>query len=149
MTSRQYATAEELRKLLGPLHRALSKRAKVEVPIPSLTRAQAEVLRTLAEEGPLTSTQIGERLALARPTVSNLIKALEQQDMVIREPLPEDARSSLLDAAPQAKENVQELGRARLQVLQDAVEQLDHAERQALSDALPVLRRLLRFLQEG
>lgn len=147
MASKEGDIADELRVLLGPLHRALSREAEVAEPVASLTRAQAEILRALAEGGAQTVTQLAARLALARPTVSNLVKVLVDKSMVTRELSQKDARSTLLKISPDAQTMVEDAGRDRLQALQQALGELDVEELQVLDDSLPVFRRLLSVLQ--
>lgn len=142
-------TAQDLRMLLGPLHRAVTRAAPAPEPVASFSPAQLELLRTVAEFGPLTTTQIAARLSLARSTVSNLVKTLTQAQMLTRELSQTDFRAALIDLSPEARRNLDSAGLGRLAVLQEAIDRLPEGEREILDSALPVLNRVLESLQEA
>lgn len=141
-------TGRELRRLLGPLRRAVSRAASASVGAPTLTEAQVELLRTVARFGPLTTTELAGRLHAARPTVSNLVKALARAGMLDREPSPTDSRAILIQISARARNVLAEADVNRAAFLQQAIEQLSDADRTILDAALPVLARLLEQLDE-
>lgn len=133
--------------LLGPLRRAISRVAPDSEHIAALSEAQAELLRTVAEFGPLTTTQLAARMSLARPTVSNLVKTLTQMELLTRELSPDDFRAVLIDISATARQLLDDASLNRVAVLQRAIDRLPEKDRAILVSALPVLKQVLGSLQ--
>jgi len=57
-----------------------------------LTATQSEVLEVLAETGPLSQGELGERLVCTKGNISRLIDRMVAKDMLRREPDPTDRR---------------------------------------------------------
>jgi len=57
-----------------------------------LTATQSEVLEILAETGPLSQGELGERLVCTKGNISRLIDRMVTKDMLRREPDPGDRR---------------------------------------------------------
>jgi len=146
-------TGHELRSLLAPLRRAVFRATPpgtVRVVAPDgapLSEAQGELLRALSRTGPSTTTQLADRLHVARSTVSNLVKPLVEAGLVTRALSTADLRSALLDLSGPARAALVEADRGRSAVLQKAIDALDVTDRAALEAALPALARLLEQLR--
>lgn len=140
-------TGRELRRLLGPLRRAVVRAAPVLEPDGALSGAQVELLRTVAHTGPLTTTELANRLHLARPTVSNLVKPLAHSGMLTRELSRTDLRAVIIDITPRARARIAATDASRDAVLQHAIDQLTPSDRSTLDAALPVLARLLERIR--
>lgn len=54
------------------------------------------VVATIQRHGPLRLSEIAERERVSRPTATTVIKRLEEEGLVCREPDPTDSRSSLV-----------------------------------------------------
>ena len=54
------------------------------------------VVATIERHGPLRLSEIAERERVSRPTATTVIKRLEEEGLVCREPDPTDSRSSLV-----------------------------------------------------
>lgn len=142
-------TGRELRGLLGPLRRAVTRAASIGEQSPTLSEAQVELLHTVARFGPLTTTELAARLHAARPTVSNLVKTLAQAGLLERELSPLDSRSVLIRLSPKAGRVLSDADAERAAVLQRAIDRLSDADQSALAAALPALARLLIQLGEN
>jgi len=141
-------TGHELRRLLGPLRRAVTRASAPPRSADRLSEAQVEVLRTLLHSGPTSTADLAARLRLARPTVSNLVTTLAQADLVRRELSATDARRVMLTISPEAERLLSAGEARRAAALQRAVDRLPAPDRATLEAALPVLAELLRLLTE-
>lgn len=141
-------TGRELRKLLGPLRRAVTRAVPAPEHALALSEAQIELLRCLAHTSPQTTTELAARLHLARPTVSNLVKGLSRNGMVVRELSPVDARAVLIQLSARSRAELADADVHRDATLQRAIDDLDDDDRAAIERALPALARLLERLRE-
>lgn len=67
------------------------------------------VLTTLKDHGPLSPSDLGERLIVTRATMTGLIDSLERQGYVERTPNPPDRRSVLVRITPTGLEVAQQV----------------------------------------
>jgi DNA-binding MarR family transcriptional regulator len=95
-----------------PLHAGALVRLLVRESASELTRSEAGVLFTLSR-GPRRITELAELEGLAQPTMTALVKRLEQQGCVKRERPPDDGRVVLLSLT-NAGEAALEAFRARV-----------------------------------
>lgn len=135
-------TAEHVARHISPLRRAVVRRTRAAADLPDLPDAQVEVLRLLADQGPLTSGQIADALCLARSTVSNLLKALEPAGLVRRTRDGDDLRLATVGLLPRATDLLRRYDHAATATVQQGLERLDAADRAALAAAAPALERL-------
>jgi DNA-binding MarR family transcriptional regulator len=142
------STGHALRRLLGPLRRAVARVVPTPEHAASLSDAQVELLRALEHGGPLTTTEVAARLQISRPTVSNLVKALHRQGMVSRELAPGDFRSTLISLSPEAREELARSDGERAMTFQRTIDRLPAADRAAISQAIPALEHLLALLRQ-
>ncbi|MGM0931092.1 MAG: MarR family winged helix-turn-helix transcriptional regulator [Actinomycetota bacterium] len=141
-------TGHALRRLLGPLRRAVARVVPTPENAASLSDAQVELLRALEHGGPLTTTEVAARLHISRPTVSNLVKALHQQGLINRELAPGDFRSTLISLSPQARRELARSDGKRAATFQRTIDRLPPEDRAAISRAIPALEHLLAMLRE-
>ncbi|MEU1077113.1 MULTISPECIES: MarR family transcriptional regulator [unclassified Streptomyces] len=139
-------TASDLSQLLGPLRRAVLRSTRSAADLPDLPEAQIELLRALAAEGSLGTKVVADRLRIAPSTVSNLVKTMVASGLVERAADRADQRAVVLTPTPAALDLLDRYDRASTAALQGALAALPAADRAALRDALPVLRRLVREL---
>jgi DNA-binding MarR family transcriptional regulator len=114
--------------------------------LPALPEAQVTALHILRASPPMTPAELAERLGLARPTVSNLLRDLEAAGHVIRARSQVDRRSVILTITEQAREVQDAFRRGRGEVVTSAWATLDGADRTALAAATPSLQRLAELL---
>jgi DNA-binding MarR family transcriptional regulator len=127
---------EQLPQLLRGLWRAASRLARADDELPPLPEAQIEVLRVLAARGPMSPAQLAGALRLARPTVSNLIRAMTAHGLVSRWRSDTDGRAVLLSLSAEAEAMMDSVRRRRTQ-----------AARDQLDVALPALRQLQQAME--
>ncbi|MEV6552884.1 MarR family transcriptional regulator [Streptomyces sp. NPDC051597] len=139
-------TASDLSQLLGPLRRAVLRSTRGAADLPDLPEAQIELLRALAAEGSLGTKVVADRLRIAPSTVSNLVKTMVASGLIERTADRADQRAVILTPTPTALDLLDRYDRASTAALEGALAALPAADRAALRDALPVLRRLVREL---
>jgi DNA-binding MarR family transcriptional regulator len=138
---------EQLPQLLRGLWRAASRLARADDELPPLPEAQIEVLRVLAARGPMSPAQLAGALRLARPTVSNLIRAMTAHGLVSRWRSDTDGRAVLLSLSAEAEAMMDSVRRRRTQAFARALAGLPARARDQLDVALPALRQLQQAME--
>lgn len=65
-----------------------------------ITEQQWRVIRVLAEHSPLDASELAERACVLSPSLTRIIRALEERGLIARDRDSEDARRVLLTLAP-------------------------------------------------
>ena len=65
-----------------------------------VTEQQWRVIRVLAEDSPLDASEVANRACVLAPSLTRIIKALEDRKLITRERDPSDARRISLSIAP-------------------------------------------------
>ena len=149
-TGSRAGKAREIDYVAGHLlaHAGLLVRLLVkQVRGPDISRTEAEVLVTLDGE-PRRITELAELEGLAQPTMTLLVRRLEQRGWVQRGGLPEDGRVVLVSITPAGLAALEEFrSRFRAAVRAD-LEGISEEELRALFDATVTLGRFVRTLQD-
>lgn len=116
--------------------------------LPALPEAQVAVLRTLRSSPSLTPAELAQRLGLARPTVSNLLRDLEAAGHVTRARSDVDRRSVILTITERTRRVQDAFHRGRGEVVTSAWAALEESDRAVLAAATPSLRRLADLLHD-
>ncbi|MFT5133861.1 MAG: homoprotocatechuate degradation regulator HpaR [Gammaproteobacteria bacterium] len=88
-----------------------------------LTEQQWRVIRALAEDNGLESTELAERTLILKPSMTGIIDRLERDDLVLRKKDREDGRKTCLWLTRKAKrlyERIMPLVQAEYSEMQDA-----------------------------
>jgi DNA-binding MarR family transcriptional regulator len=136
-----------LNPIISPLRRGLLKAARAAEHLPELPDAQIEVLRALPAGVVRSPGELATELGLSRPTVSNLLRGMEQAGLVTREVPAADRRRVEVRASARALGLLERFDRASAAILDQALAGLDDADRAALAAALPALERLRDAVQ--
>ena len=132
--------AVEIADLLGKVVRRLHRGTSEALAPLGLSRAQARVVRLLAD-GPLRMATIAERLSVVPRTVTDLVDGVEAAGLVARHADPDDRRSTLVTLTADGRLLIDRLEVARRESAEQAFGRLDLADR-------AVLLRLLRDLAD-
>ena len=100
-------------------------------------------LRRLDDEGPLRITDLAAAELVAQPTMTGIVRRLEQDGLVARTPDPLDARASRIALTVAGRDELAAVRSARAAVLQERLDRLDDDARAALAAALDPLDQLL------
>ncbi|WP_198415998.1 MarR family winged helix-turn-helix transcriptional regulator [Cryobacterium algoricola] len=140
--------AIELTRLLGPLRREMSRATRAAEELPDIPEAQIELLRVLVVSGPLNTRDAAVALRIARPTVSNLVKAMTAAGLVERASTG-DLRSAMLVATPHARDMLFRFDRTSMATVAAAIARLSPDEQGVLASAIPVLNRLRNLFESA
>lgn len=141
------ATASGLSVLLGPLRRRVLRRSRELADLPDLPEAQVELLRVLAERGPLTPSRLAETLHLARSTISNLLRVTGVAGLTERSSGAGDLRVVNVSATGSALSLLDRYDRASAATVAAAAARLTPEDQAALPAVVAVLERLLAVLE--
>ncbi|MBF8191169.1 MarR family transcriptional regulator [Nonomuraea sp. K274] len=109
---------------------------------PRLRGAQVELLRLVSATPGIGVSAAAKELYLAGNSVSTLVNQLTAAGLLRREPGHDDRRSARLLPTPQAEARLRVWHERRARLVREQVERLDETDRNALTAALPALRRL-------
>ncbi|RNL86969.1 MarR family winged helix-turn-helix transcriptional regulator [Halostreptopolyspora alba] len=122
--------------VLGKLHlRCLEYETAALEPL-GIDVKQHAVLTVLADEGPMTQQELGQRLGIDRTTIVAVVDGLDRAELLERRRSPIDRRAYLLTLTP-AGTHTQHDGQRRVDEAERALlGTLDETERPILSDLL-------------
>ena len=106
-----------------------------------ITEQQWRVLHVLAETGPLEATDLANRASILPPSLTRIIKALEEREFISRNKVKDDGRRALLAISPAGVALIEELAPERTAIY-DAIEKRYGAEEH--ERLLDMLENLIR-----
>ncbi|HEV2502257.1 MAG TPA: homoprotocatechuate degradation operon regulator HpaR [Mesorhizobium sp.] len=81
-----------------------------------ITEQQWRVLRVLAETGPLEATELAGRASILPPSLTRIIKALEERQLITRNRVKDDGRRALLAITPSGVALIEDLAPERIAI---------------------------------
>src|SRR6516162_8243732 len=125
----------------------LARRLRVERAVPGLTEpdlseTQLAALAALERHGAMTPGELAEHEKVQPPSMTRVISALVESQLVRREPHPSDRRQVVLTATEAGRELVLKARRKREAWLTRQLNELSPAERTTLRAAAPILEKL-------
>jgi DNA-binding MarR family transcriptional regulator len=100
-------------------------------------------LRRLDEDGPLRLGDLAAAELVAQPTMTGIVRRLEQDGLVRRTPDADDARAVRVALTDAGRDELARVRSSRAAVLQQRLDRLDDDARAALAAALDPLDDLL------
>lgn len=141
---RQAVNAEWVADRLHSAAIHLLRRLRAEDAASGISPSRLSALSVIVFGGPVTVGELAEREQVQPPTISRMVRELEQQGMVTRSADPNDARVQWLSATPLGR-RLLERGRARrVAKLARDLRELSPAERRTLAHAVEVLEGISR-----
>jgi DNA-binding MarR family transcriptional regulator len=135
--------ATALRISVSRLARRLRvERLAPELAEPALSDTQLAALATLERHGAMTPGELAEHEKVQPPSMTRVIAALADWELVTRSPDPTDRRQVILSVTSSGRELVQQVRRRREAWLARRLTELTPQERAALLAAAPVLEKL-------
>jgi DNA-binding MarR family transcriptional regulator len=132
------ALAGGLRGVLGQLHRRLRQVDNAEV----LTPSQSAVLGRLHRGGPATQAQLATAEHVRQQSMAATLSVLDGLGYLERKPDPHDGRRVVLSLSDLGRKTVRGVHQHREEWLAQALAAFTPAERNTLTQALPLLERL-------
>jgi DNA-binding MarR family transcriptional regulator len=140
--------ADEVIEHLSGVRRVLRRRLRGTLDGPALTATQVELLRLVEASAGISVSAAARSLHLAGNSVSTLVNQLTEAGYLRRETDPRDRRAARLFLTDAAVARLTAWRDGRAKVLGAALSALPEADRQAITRALPALRRLTQLLDE-
>jgi len=135
--------ATALRISVSRLARRLRvERLVPELAEPALSDTQLAALATLERHGAMTPGELAEHEKVQPPSMTRVIAALADWELVTRSPDPTDRRQVILSVTSSGRELVQQVRRRREAWLARRLAELTPPERAALLAAAPILEKL-------
>ena len=107
-----------------------------------LTASQYSVLAALSIRGRLSMGELAAEERVRPPTVTRVVNALAERDLVRRTPAPHDGRQSLVELTNAGRGLLLANQRLRAEWLAERLADLDAAELDVLRTAVPLLTRV-------
>ncbi|WP_448575167.1 MarR family winged helix-turn-helix transcriptional regulator [Thermomicrobium sp.] len=130
----------EMREIVASLHR----RSPPPLLARDLSMAQLRVLFALACRGPLTVSEVAERLRISPPTASHLIERLTQLGLVTRREDERDRRRTLVGLTADGRAVLDQLRQGSEHTWRDLLSDLASEDLLALLRGLRALARAAR-----
>ena len=137
-TEPQPGLGADLLAVVARLNRLATQR--IQMPLPA---AQARLLATIEAHG---EARIGDLAAVdhcSQPTMTTQVRRLEDAGLVTRTGDPDDARAVRIRITPEGKRTLNVVRADRAAAIEPQLALLEPADRQVLTEAVEVLRRLL------
>ncbi len=129
---------------LNKIGLAMKQQAWQQANSEGLSATQGQILASLVADGPLTGSELSERLGVTLPTISDSVRALVEKQLLTKSPDPRHPRAKLLAPTTEGKALG---GRARSwpEFMAAAVTELSPEEQQAFFSGVV---KMIRALQE-
>jgi DNA-binding MarR family transcriptional regulator len=134
--------AAGLADAIARLRRAIRRAARAADPANTLAVAQVELLASVADNPGIRPGHLAKMLNLRPNTVTTLVNALTQLDMIERSAAANDGRAIALTATDSGRQAVHAWQATNNAVLNLALSTLTAAQRTALARAVPALSAL-------
>ncbi len=143
MTTSDPGISDELMGVVRGLGGVVRRRLRAVLPGPRLRGSQVELLRALEAQPGLGVAAAARVLHLAANSVSTLAGQLIDAGLLSRDTDPADRRAARLHLTPTAADRLGRWREERNRLVGSALERLPAADVEAITAALPALRRLL------
>jgi DNA-binding MarR family transcriptional regulator len=135
--------ATALRISVSRLARRLRvERLMPELAEPALSDTQLAALATLERHGAMSPGDLAEHEKVQPPSMTRVIAALVDWELVTRAPHPTDRRQVILTVTPAGRSLVQKVRRRKEAWLAQRLAELSPQERATLRAAAPILEKL-------
>ena len=135
--------ATALRISVSRLARRLRvERLMPELAEPALSDTQLAALATLERHGAMSPGDLAEHEKVQPPSITRVIAALVDWELVTRAPHPTDRRQVILTVTPAGRTLVQKVRRRKEAWLAQRLAELSPQERATLREAAPILEKL-------
>ena len=128
----------DLLAVVARLNRYATQRIQMQLPA-----AQARLLATIEDNGEARICDLAAVDHCSQPTMTTQVRRLQEAGLVARTADPGDARAVRIRITPDGVRTLNQVRADRAAAIEPQLAGLEPADRQTLSDAIAVLRRLL------
>jgi homoprotocatechuate degradation regulator HpaR len=104
-----------------------------------VTEQQWRVLRVLSEGSPLDATDVAERASILAPSLTRIIKAMEDRGFITKGKFADDGRRVQLSITPAGSRFIAEISPERQAIYQDIEDRFGHEDLEKLLAMLDAL----------
>jgi DNA-binding MarR family transcriptional regulator len=133
---------------LSRIGRGLRYRTRAARETLDITHSEGELLRLLGRCPGIRVHDAALELGVASNSVSTLVKQLTRAGLVERSADPQDGRAACLRLTPSAVEWVTQLGNAREEAIDRALQKLDDSDRELILAAIPALKHFAKAIAD-
>lgn len=101
-----------------------------------VSEQQWRVIRVLGEQSPLDATELAERASILAPSLTRIIKALEERKLITRGKVEGDGRRVILSIAPKGQVLISEVSPESSAIYDDVQRRIGHERYEQLLDLL-------------
>jgi DNA-binding MarR family transcriptional regulator len=142
----QTSSTTEIKEELAPRLRwavtRLARRLRQEAGA-DLGPSQTAALATVERHGPLSPSELAEIERIRRPTVTRIVRHLEQASLIERVTDPQDGRASILSVTAEGRALLRRLRERKTAYLARRLAALDAEDRRTLERAAELLEGML------
>lgn len=112
-----------------------------------ITEPQWRVMRVLQDRGSTDATRLSDVGLLHAPSVTRILKDLEERKFVVREPDRHDLRRTLVALTPQGREIVKIISREVLRIMREYSDRFGAQRLERLEDELRALSAAIKGVE--
>jgi DNA-binding MarR family transcriptional regulator len=128
----------DLLSVVARINRLANQRVRMPIPF-----AQARLLSTIEDQGEARISDLAALDHCSQPTMTTQVRRLEDAGLVTRTADPQDARAVLIRITPEGVAALRQARSDRGAAVDPYLERLSDSDRQCLTEAVDVLRRLV------
>lgn len=128
----------DLLSVVARLNRLASQRARLSLPW-----AQARLLSTIEDQGEARISDLAALDHCSQPTMTTQVRRLEEAGLVTRSTDPGDARAVLIRITDSGRQTLLQARADRAATINPGLARLEPEDRETLTAAVEVIRRLL------
>jgi homoprotocatechuate degradation regulator HpaR len=113
----------------------------------NITEPQWRVMRVLQDRGSTDATRLSDVGLLHAPSVTRILKDLEERKLVVREPDRHDLRRTLVALTPQGRELVKNISRDVLRIMREYSDRFGAQRLERLQDELRALSAAIKGVE--
>jgi len=135
--------------IAGQLHSSaihLLRRLRKEDTRSGLNGPRLSALSVIVFGGPITLGELAAAEQVRPPTMTRIVNALEQKNLIVKKQNANDGRSTILSATPAGKKLLIQGRTRRVQALATQIGALSQQQRTTLSEAAEILQQVIRAI---
>ncbi len=143
MSRTPHSDAETLAELLHSTAIHLLRTVRRLDEISGLTAPRLSALSVIVFQGSITLGKLAEAEQVRPPTMTRIVNALEEQQLVVKAQDPTDGRVIRIGATTKGKKLLIRGRARRVQILTDQIRRMERVEQKNLSAALFTIQELI------